>query len=55
MACEDHDGRWYMHGVVSHGSSFTCTHVGMYTRVSTALDWIHSTMAEVDAELEGSG
>ncbi|XP_024410525.1 chymotrypsin-like elastase family member 2A isoform X2 [Desmodus rotundus] len=48
LNCQNANGRWEVHGVVSFGSALGCNYYqkpSVFTRVSSYIDWINSVMA----------
>ncbi|XP_037002010.1 chymotrypsin-like elastase family member 2A [Artibeus jamaicensis] len=48
LNCQNANGQWEVHGIVSFGSSLGCNYYhkpSVFTRVSNYIDWINSVMA----------
>ncbi|KAF5913917.1 hypothetical protein HPG69_011948 [Diceros bicornis minor] len=44
LNCQEADGQWQVHGIVSFGSSLGCNYYhkpSVFTRVSNYIDWIN--------------
>lgn len=45
LNCQNSDGAWEVHGIVSFGSGLSCNYAKkptVFTRVSSYMDWINS-------------